>query len=324
MKHSLRITLLLIGIFFLAQIMGIAILDQYINIKETFTTGKTVIYEEKYNLTGITPPPIENESTSYLYILAGVLLGTLLVLLIIRFKKKNLWKFWFFVSVVICLVVAWTPFIQKLLLKLSISEEFTVILTTIIASILAIYKIFKQNILIHNFTELFIYGGLAAILVPRINLFSVTILLIAISLYDMYAVWKSKHMVTMATFQSDAKMFAGVLIPYNTQALHAQTTSRTETTKTKEAQLQAPQKQKTADVSIHAAVLGGGDIAFPLLFSGVIMKTTGSYLNPIIISVVVTVALFILLLAGKRGKFYPAMPFLAIGCLGGYGIISLL
>ena len=79
---------------------------------------------------------------------------------------------------------------------------------------LAAWKILRPNVFIHNLTEVFIYGGIAALLVPIINLFSAFILLLLISIYDMYAVWKSKHMVSMAKFQSEAKVFAGLLKRY--------------------------------------------------------------------------------------------------------------
>ena len=76
-------------------------------------------------------------------------------------------------------------------------------------------KIFKPNFWIQNLTELFIYGGLAAIFVPFFNIWSVSILLILIALYDAYAVWKSKHMITLAKSQMEAKVFSGLLIPYS-------------------------------------------------------------------------------------------------------------
>ena len=36
------------------------------------------------------------------------------------------------------------------------------------------------------------------------------------------------------------------------------------------------------------------------------------------------IALLILLMKGDKDKFYPAMPFLSVGCLIGYGIFLLL
>ncbi len=76
--------------------------------------------------------------------------------------------------------------------------------------------------------------------------------------------------------------------------------------------------------------MGGGDIAFPMIFAGVVMDTLirsmgfskpSAFLMAMIIPLVVTVALFILLYKAEKDKFYPAMPFLTAGCLVGYGIM---
>ena len=108
----------------------------------------------------------------------------------------------------------------------------------------------------------------------------------------MYAVWKSKHMIKLAKFQSQLKIFPGFLVPYI-------------------------EKRKK-----RAAMLGGGDIGFPLLFAGVVFKELGfiSYIIPVIVSI----SLLLLLIYGNKNKFYPAMPFLGAGCFVGYGLILLL
>ena len=82
------------------------------------------------------------------------------------------------------------------------------------ATIFATYKVVKPNVYVHNFTELFIYGGLVAIFIQILNIYSAVVILILISLYDMYAVWKSKHIQKLAKFQTKSKVFAGLFIPY--------------------------------------------------------------------------------------------------------------
>lgn len=310
MKHKLNIIVYLIIIFFLAQLIGLAIINEYIDIKKTAETGETVIIEEQYNITGVQPPEIQNESTSFVYIVVAVIVGTALVLLIIKFKKRALWKIWFFFAVTLCLLVAFAPFFYKIFIKLTTEYNITLPLTLLIAAVFAYYKIYKQNIYVHNFTELFVYGGLAALLVPVINLISVVILLILISIYDAYAVWRSKHMVTMAKFQTESKIFAGLMLPYKTIGRERVAKKKT---------IRHKQVEET-----RTAILGGGDVAFPLLFSGVIMKMTGSYLNPFITTITATIAIFALLMLGQKDKFYPAMPFITVGCFVGYGIVLLL
>ena len=119
----------------------------------------------------------------------------------------------------------------------------------------------------------------------------------------MYAVWKSKHMIALAKFQSSNNMFAGFYVPYSYK-----NTGKTE-------------KTASGAKEAKSAVLGGGDIAFPLLFAGSIFAQLG--MIAYIVSCTATIALAVLLLKGKKDTFYPAMPFLTIGCLVGYGIILL-
>jgi len=180
------------------------------------------------------------------------------------------------------------------------------VIAFILAVLLAAYKIFRPNIYIHNLTEMFIYGGIAAIFVPVLNVASAAVLLILISIYDAYAVWKSKHMIKLAKFQTQSKVFAGLFIPYMKKTK----------TKPKAAKIVKQKKIKTA-------ILGGGDIAFPLLFAGAVLKTT-PFLTTLIIPVAVTTSLLFLFLKSEKGKFYPAMPFLSVGCFVGYGIIALI
>ena len=290
MKHTLKITLMLILLFFLSQIVGLAITNQYIDHEKTAETGVTTWEELPYDMER---PPVE-ESSSFIYILIAVILGTGLLMLLIKFNRINIWKFWFFLSVVFCLTIALKPFMRQ---EIALAISF----------VLALFKIVRPNIFIHNITEVFIYGGMAAIFVPIMNLYAVFMLLLLISVYDMYAVWKSKHMVKLAKFQTSSKVFAGLSIPYKMPK--------------KEAKKKAGKVVKIE--KIKTAILGGGDIAFPLIFAGVVMKNT-NFLTSLIIPVFVSAALLILLTKSEKDKFYPAMPFLSLGCLAGYGFILLL
>jgi len=307
MKHTLSITVFLVVIFFCAQIVGLFVINQYIDIEATEETGKTVVNKEAYDITGIQPPPVKNESTSWIFIIAAVLIGTVLVLIIIKFRSQKLWKLWFFASVIICLTVSFAPFIQKV-----VPENFALYTTLAITAVLTYIKVFRHNLIVHNLTEIFVYGGLASLIVPIINIQSAFLLLIAISIYDMFAVWRSKHMVSMAKFQTESKIFAGLMLSYQKPG------EKIELTTEKDSDL-VDDKTKP-----KSAILGGGDIAFPLLFSGAVMKMTASFLNPFIITVTASLALLGLLWKGKSNRFYPAMPFISAGCFVGYGIVLLL
>lgn len=311
MKHALKVTLLLLLLFFAAQLLGLVIISQYIDVSASAASGETVLYDDQYF---IEPPQVQEESLSFIWIILLVLAGTGIVLLLIRFRRKRIWKSWFLLSVVITLSMAFFPFIESFIESFIPGiVDHALNITLLIALGLAIWKVFKPNFYIHNITELFIYGGLASLLVPIINLFSAFLLLILISFYDIYAVRQSKHMVKMAEFQTEAKVFAGLFIPYSSE----KGKTKLVVPKPSKGKAEKPLKGTTA-------VLGGGDIAFPLLFTGALLKMTGSYYDALIVVVATTIALGWLLFASQKGKFYPAMPAIAAGCFVGYGITYLL
>ena len=284
MKHTLSITALLVVFFLMSQLIGILIINEYVDVEATEATGNLTFEELPYN---IERPPVE-EKTSFWFIFLAVIIGTLIALLIIRFRKPWLWRFWFLMAAIITLAVSFSAFIDSGM-------------AFIIAVALGFWKVYRPNVLIHNLTELFIYAGIAAILVPIMNVFSAVMLLLLISAYDMYAVWKSKHMVRLAKFTTKTRVFAGLSIPYHPS-----------------------QKAKGSTVSSkrNVAILGGGDIAFPLLFTGAVMKQIGMFPS-MVVPLFTTAALAILLIKSKKGRFYPAMPFLTLGCFIGYGAVLL-
>jgi len=295
MKHSAEVTLILMGLFLGAQIMGLFIIDQYREVEFSETGEINISYSALPSIGGMEIERPKVEPTQGIWLIAiAVAIGTVLLLFMIRMRQEVLWKAWFFLAVMLCLTIAFGAFIGS-------TAAF------ILALIFAYFKVFRPGIILHNFTELFVYGGLAAIFVPILNKDSMILLLVLISAYDMYAVWKSKHMIKLAKFQTKAKIFSGMLIPYNLPKIR----------KTK-----AKKGKNLKPVKIKTAILGGGDIGFPLLFAGVIMNEVG-LLKVMIIPIFVTISLLLLLTMGKKDKFYPAMPFLSIGCLAGYGWIKI-
>ena len=286
MKHSVSITLIILATFLLAQFIGLAVLYKYIDPAKSREEGKTVFKDLPIG----ERPPV-NENTSFIPIIIAVLLGTGLMLLLIKYRWVLVWKVWFLLAVIIALTVAWSVFVAP-------------IFAFLLALIVGIWKVFKPNVWVHNLTELFIYGGLAAIFSPLFNLTSVSILLILIAIYDAYAVWKSKHMVTLAKSQTDAKVFAGLLIPYTLGKI-------------------APVKRTLRKIKVRTAILGGGDIGFPLIFAGVVLKEIGLW-QSVVIPFFALAGLALLLFTADEKKFYPAMPYISAGCFLGLGVVWLI
>ena len=310
MKHTLKVTLALAAFFFLAQVVGLLIVNQYIDHKKT-VEAKEIIYKPlPYSLER---PQVENQSTSFMYVIITILVGTGLLLLIAKTHKPFFWKILFFISISITLSVALAAFIN-------------IAAAAVIAVIISFLRLNRPNMLIHNISEVFIYGGLATIMVNIFNLFAAFMLLIFISIYDYIAVFRTKHMIQLAEFQSEAKVFAGLYIPYSRGKVSAGQELKAEPVrpKSRDSTGKVPSKGSVA-------ILGGGDIGFTLIFASVVMKDLMlhnaiwlGFLKTLIIPVFVTIALFILLMKGRQSKFYPAMPVLSLGCFIGYLVVWLI
>ena len=280
-------TIILLGIFLLAQFIGIAVLYKYIDPAKSAATGKVEFKELPIG----ERPPVE-EKTSFLPIIIAILIGTGFLLLLMKYNLIWIWKVWFLLAAFFALTIAWDAFLPTTM-------------AFVLAFIFAVWKVFRPNVLVHNFTELFIYGGLAAIFVPLFNLFSVIVLLLLISAYDAYAVWKSKHMITLAKSQAKAKIFAGLMLPY----------------KLGKVSLGKPKSGMKIKVKkVRTAILGGGDIGFPLIFAGVVLKEMGLW-QSLFIPFGALLGLAVLLWNGKENRFYPAMPFISAGCFVALGIV---
>jgi len=254
--------------------------------------------EISHNDTLLGPSPSITGPEGLITVLVALAIGTALLLVLIRFRQVRLWKVWFFISVFATISIALNVYIAPLY-------------ALIVALFLSYLKIFRSHVIIHNFTEILMYTGIAVLFASWFTLFWASILLILISIYDMFAVWKSKHMIKLAEFTMQSKLFAGVSIPYSPKPV-----SQTHT---------PPPSQKTA-------ILGGGDIAFPLIFTSSVLKfillggssLILSFSLSMIVGLTATLSLGALFYWSKKDRFYPAMPFISAGCFVGLGIVYIL
>lgn len=124
----------------------------------------------------------------------------------------------------------------------------------------------------------------------------------------MYAVWHAGFMQKMAKYQIEKlKVFSGFFIPYVESKYRLQLAKAKSTGKT------------TKKIPVHLAILGGGDVVFPIITSGIVLLTWG-FIPAILVSIGATLGLAFLFYISQKGKFYPAMPFITLGCLIALGI----
>jgi len=284
MKHTVNITVFLLAMFFVTQFIGIYVVDFY------QSDDKELPY-------GMKAPEVEQETDFYTSFLPSIIIAFIIAIsilfILIKFDAEMVLKVWFFLVVTIALGITLNAIIP----------EFTnsSIFILIIALPLSFIKIFKRDFVVHNATELFIYPGIAAVFVPLLNMWTIIILLILISGYDMWAVWHSGIMQKMAKYQiNKLKVFSGFFIPYMSDKTRA---------KIKKMKKSDVKKKK---IKVNLAILGGGDIIFPIIAAGVALKTWG-FGAALLIILGATLGLSYLFFMAKKKKFYPAMPFITAG-----------
>jgi len=281
MKHNVKITLIILLMFLLTQFIGLFVINYYLQPGHNLPYGMGV-EEVSEQATG---------SIIFSFVLAfAFAIG--IFFLFRKFKSKIVLKLWFFIVIIIALGLFFTAL-------LNLPPKFS-FLGLIFALPLALSKVYDRNLVSHNLSELMIYPGIAAVFVPILNFTGMIVLLILISIYDMWAVWKSKIMQKMAKYQMDElKIFSGFLVPYITKAQR------------EKIKLMKSKSQKNS-IKVNMAVLGGGDVVFPIITAGVMLKL----FNPIVSFFVIGGALLglaLLLMFSEKKKFYPAMPFITGG-----------
>lgn len=298
MKHNVKITILLLFMFVLTQFIGLYVINSNVFHRTVEVNG---VEEDVTNpiLTAIEPPEIIQKSdfTTYLgSIIFAFILAIFILFLLTKFKVDIILKVWFFIVVALALFITINAFFPNY-----INSIYFVIIAVAASLAVSFMKIFKRSFIIHNITELLIYPGIASIFVPILNVWSVLVLLVIISAYDIWAVWHSGIMQKMAKYQiNQLKVFSGFFIPYMSRKV------RKQLRKIKKSKL----KRKKIKVSI--AILGGGDVIFPIITAGVMLKTLGLF-SAILVIVGATIGLGLLLIFSKKKKFYPAMPFITAG-----------
>jgi len=294
--------------FLITQFIGIYVVDSYSTVQ---LVDNEIVSVESPNLPfGLESPELKDEEFNYAFasIIFAFIIAISLLFFLSKFKIEFFIKAWFFLVVMIALVISFNVFLIKIF-----PEEINFIslfplswlIAFLIALPFALVKIYKRDFFIHNFTELFIYPGIAAVFVPILNVYTISFLLIIISVYDMWAVWYSGIMQKMAQYQiKKLNIFSGFFVPHISKSM------KQKIKKMKKSDL------KKKKISVSVAVLGGGDVIFPIIAAGVMLKTLG-LMSAIFVVIGAAIGLSYLLFFSQKKKFYPAMPFITAGIFAG-------
>lgn len=261
----------------------------------TFVLGISTAYKMNIIIPNQTPV-IEATPSSFFQFFISVAFVLAIIFLIIKFVKSGFKK-----RILLKTIFLLAFFLGSFIFfKVWLGEPIALILLLF----LVILRIKKPSIFTHDLLMIFGIAGVSSILGLGLTPELVAILLVIFSVYDVIAVYKTKHMVKMAKEMTEAGALPGLFLPSKTSELNTPL-------------------EKTS-LGGKFLILGGGDIVFPLLFS------ISALQNGIVQSV--TVAFFALLgllfsfwifFQQKERQAIPALPPIALFSIIGY-LFSLL
>jgi len=263
----------LIAIFALTQLLGIAV---GINWIDAIATGK----QPQPTVLGGTENP--DDPINAIALVLCILVFTAFLLVFMHFfKGRLLFKF---LETMVTFTASWIVF-----------EVFIGDFWLIFSIILVAWRLLRpKHVLLRNAAAIISIAGVGALIGVTLGVIPVAIFLILLGCYDFIAVFKTKHMVTLAKGITKQNLAFTVAMP-------------------------TPK---------HQFELGTGDLALPLVFAVSTMKASQaigfpSYLVPA--GMILTASLIGLLItidySSKHvGKALPALPLQAVLMLGAFAL----
>jgi len=291
--------------FLITQFIGLYVVNYYSPYQVVH--GKVVEKSSGTLPYGMEPPEVKEDkefAQVFMSIIIAFIIAIALVFVLTKFNVDFVIRLWFFIVVSIALGISLNSFIPRI--------PYQIFIITLIAAIFSYVKIYQKNLYVHNLTELLVYPGIASVFVPLLTLWSMILLLIIISIYDMWAVWHSGFMQKMAKYQiNKLNIFSGFFVPYASKGVREKVKLMKQKAKNSKS---AKKELRSKRFRVNVAILGGGDVIFPIVTSGVVMKTAGFGLEgALFVTVGATLGLTYLFLNSEKKKFYPAMPFITAG-----------
>jgi len=238
-----------------------------------------------------------------LYFLAVLIIFTLILLFLIKKNRTGIFKgiFYFVTALVLFMILdillSYVPIINEI----NVFNIFYLsdIIAIILSIIIPLYLWLKNSWIIINIVGIMVSGGIATLIAMSISILPIIILLVILAIYDFIAVFKSKHMITLA--EGAVKSGIPAMFVY-----------------TDEENIEISETMGTG----KAFFMGFGDAAIPTIM------VVSSYINFGLYSAILTatggfVGLIILFIFAEKQRPLPGLPFLNSGVILGF-LISLL
>jgi len=277
----MKTVFVLIILFLITQFIGLYVGNQYI---QAIKAGEAA-------------PALENPESiqTSLYLFGYIIITTIGILILIRFKKSSIR----FLEAFVIFIASWFTF--DFLIPFDI---WYLSLGFFLALILTAWKMFRPTIISQDAAAIISGAGVGALLGASLGILPSVIFILILSCYDFVSVFITKHMVRMAKALTERPTAFTIAAPHKFKKL------------TYVAAKKAKQK-------IHVFQLGVGDMVMPLMFAVSILNNF-SIVNALASIAGSTIALLSLIyFMSKKPQPLPALPFITFGTFAGF-LISLL
>ncbi|XOB41219.1 MAG: presenilin family intramembrane aspartyl protease [Candidatus Nealsonbacteria bacterium] len=239
---------------------------------------------------------IEVVEFPFIQFIVYFLLATLFIFLLTRFIKFRKQK-----TAVFKLLFISTVLMGGILtLSIWISDIYALVLM----GLLIFWWIKRPSIFIQDLLMILAVAGAGSVLGLSFTPGVVAVLLVVFSIYDVIAVYKTKHMVEIAKGMIESRAILGLVIPPDIVSFSS--------------------NLKEITPGGKFMVLGAGDIVFPLLFSvSLIPHGIIKSLIVALFSLLGLLAGFLFFISQKHRKAIPALPSIALFSIIGYFITKL-
>jgi presenilin-like A22 family membrane protease len=156
-----------------------------------------------------------------------------------------------------------------------------------------------QNVLVHNMVIVLVISAIASIFGLNFEPNSVVVILVLLAVYDYWAVYRTKHMVSMFKSIAEKKVHFSIIIPQNFKGLF--------------------KKLRKVNHTTEFMFLGTGDIALPaiLVVSSLRIGVRTSLITALG-AIVGFLILYTLFITQENRKPMPGLPAIVFGTVVGY------
>jgi len=229
------------------------------------------------------------------FLINFLIVTVIFLLLLPLFKKRPIFlKVFFFFSIIMGLDIVFGIFL---------GEPTALVITICSAVILGLYP----KILTHNLLFSIALAGIGAFIALNLEPFSIAIILSVLAIYDIIAVYVTKHMIKMAQVPASQGVFFGLILPKNNKDFLENKPSL------------------TFDDKSAYYLLGGGDMVLPLILAASIARTNFYYgLIVAGFAFLGLISLHLIFASKTERKAMPGLPPLVFFSLLGYLIVALI